>query len=76
MTDIVDIVVHIDETLQPARLADIEEKLRNLDGVISVSHQENTPHLMVAKFNLAKLHAQDILAHVKAQGVHAELSGL
>ena len=75
-TDIIDIVVHIDETLEHSRLATIEEGLRRLDGVVSVCNQENKPHLLVATFNLAKINAHDILAYVIAQGVHAELTGL
>lgn len=75
-TDIVDIIVHIDETLEPARLGEIEARLRRLEGIVSICHQENKPHMIVATFNLAKLGAQDILANVRAEGVHAELSGL
>lgn len=75
-SDIIDIIVHIDETLDHSRLGKIEEGLRALDGIVSICHQENKPHMIVATFNLAKLGAHDILAYVTAQGVHAELVGL
>lgn len=74
--DLTDVTVHIDETLDASRLTGIEEGVRGLDGVVSVSHLENRPHLKVVAFNLAKIDARAILAHVVAQGVHAELIGL
>jgi len=74
--NLADVTVHIDETLDASRLASIEEGLRGLDGVVSVSHLENRPHLKIVAYNPAKVDARAVLAHVTAHGVHAELIGL
>lgn len=74
--DLTDVTLHIDETLDASRLTSIEDGLRGLDGVVSVSHLENRPHLKIVAFNPAKLNARAVLAQVIAHGVHAELIGL
>ncbi|MDH4224555.1 MAG: ATP-binding protein [Deltaproteobacteria bacterium] len=71
-----DVVVHIDETLDPAYLARMETHLMALEGVHSVLMHENKPHLMKVGFHPEKVHTMDILQQVIRQGVHAELIGL
>ena len=78
MSDIplVDVTLHIDETLDKAKRAEIEERLRALDGVISVHSPDDKPHLAIVEYNPDQLNSARILETVTRQGVHAELVGL
>ena len=70
-----DVVVHIDETLELESLTGIENRLREVNGVISVHNPDSRPHLAVVEYNPEMTSSADILATVQAQGVHAELIG-
>ena len=76
MMDLADVTIHINETLTDVGLYGIENRLRELDGVVSVGGHEAGPHLMVVEFNPDKLSTKDILLCVQNAGVHAELIGL
>ncbi len=78
MTDVplVDVTLHVDETLDAAKRAEMEAGLRALDGVVSVHGPDDKPHLVVVEYNPDKLRSTDILETVTRQGVHAELIGL
>ncbi len=71
-----DVVVHIDQTLERERRAQIEEQLRAVDGVVSVHNPDNRPHLTLVQYDPAKTSSAVILDTVTAQGVRAELVGL
>ena len=70
-----DVTLHIDEALSKERRADIEASLRGIDGVVSVSNPDKTPHLTIVEYNPEKTNSHSILDCVKGQGVHAELIG-
>jgi len=71
-----DVTVHIDETLDSGRRAAIEEKLRAVDGIVSVHNPDNKPHLAVVQFVPDKVSSGAILQMIKGEGVNAELIGL
>ncbi|MGB5252883.1 MAG: ATP-binding protein [Sedimenticolaceae bacterium] len=71
-----DVTIHIDEALDAAKRAEIEDKLRAIDGVVSVHNPDNRPHLAVIEYNPSKVKSMTLLETVKGQGVHAELIGL
>jgi hypothetical protein len=71
-----DVVVHIDENLPKDQRAQIEVKLRAMDGIVSVHNPDDRPHLSVIEFNPDVSSSGAILEMVKGQGVHAELVGL
>ncbi len=71
-----DVTVHIDEDLDAARRSQVEQALRGLDGVVSVSNPDRTPHLLIVQFNPDKVGSSSLLSAVTSQGVHAELVGL
>lgn len=71
-----DVTLHIDETLDAGQRAIVEEKLRSIDGVVSVHNPDKTPHLTVIEYNPAKVKAGQLLETVKATGFHAEMIGL
>ncbi len=71
-----DVTIHIDEALDTAKRAEIEGKLRAIDGVVSVHNPDNKPHLAVIEYNPSKVESTALLEAVKGEGVHAELIGL
>jgi len=75
-TQLADVTVHVDENLDAARRSEIEAELRALDGVNSIQNPDETPHLMVVRFDPDRIDTQAILSAVTDQGVHAELVGL
>lgn len=76
MIDLVDVLVHIDESLDHDDREALVEKVREEDGVISVSLHEKRAHLMMVEYDPQQTTSSRILARVNAQGVHAELVGL
>lgn len=74
--EMVDVTVHVDENLDQDRRTALVEKVREHDGVFAVGYHDDKPHLMVIEYNPDKLHAADLLALIKGEGVHAELIGL
>jgi hypothetical protein len=73
---LVDVTVHIDESVDHAGRERIAESLRALNGVVSAVPHDERPHLMVVGYNPDRVTSQAILARVKSTGVHAELIGL
>jgi hypothetical protein len=74
--DLADVTIHVDETLDPASLSELDTAFRQQDGVISVHVDEKRPHLFVLEYNPVKLTSRDLLQVVTTQGMHAELVGL
>jgi hypothetical protein len=73
---LVDVTVHIDETVDHNGRERIADSLRALDGVVAASSHDERPHLMIVEYNPDKVSSQAILARVQSAGVHAELVGL
>jgi hypothetical protein len=73
---IVDVVLHIDETLDRQRRSQIEDALRAMDGVVSIHNPDDRPHLCVIAYNHDKTSSAALLRTVTNEGVHAELIGL
>ncbi len=71
-----DVTIHVDESLEPARRAEIEQKLRAIDGVVSVHNPDDKPHLAVVEYDPQKVRSEVLLQAVRAENVHAELIGL
>ena len=74
--DLADVTIHVDETLDPSGLTQLDSALRERDGVVSVHVNENRPHLFLLEYNPVKVNSQELLEIVKRQGMHAELVGL
>ena len=72
----VDVTVHIDESVDHAGRERIADSLRALEGVLAAVSHDERPHLMVVEYNPDRVTSQAILSRVKSAGVHAELVGL
>ena len=72
----VDVLVHVDEALDPAGQALLDFRVRQLDGVSSVRIPPRRPHLMLVEYNPALVSSQQILASVKQLWWRAKLVGM
>lgn len=75
-TKLVDVTLHIDETIDHETREGVQDKLRALSGVMAAASHDERPHLVVVEYDPDQVSSQNILACVKDQGVHAELIGL
>jgi len=75
-TNAVDVLVHIDQTLNHDRLAAVTRAIAAVNGVATAEGHDAKPHLVIVTYDPEKVSSQQILAAVKAQGVSAELVGL
>jgi hypothetical protein len=71
----VDVLVHIDQTLDHDRLASVTSAIAAISGVTTAEGHDAKPHLVIVTYDPEKVNAQQILAIVKANGVNAELVG-
>jgi hypothetical protein len=75
-TQLVDVTVHIDESVGEDRRKELDDAVRAIDGVVSVGFAEGKPHLMIVQYNPQRISSTRILERVKSHGVHAELVAL
>jgi hypothetical protein len=73
---LVDITIHMDETLSGERRSGVEGRLRGIDGVVSVHNPDDRPHLTIVGYRPDKTSSQALLECVREEGIHAEMIGL
>jgi hypothetical protein len=71
---VVDMMVHLNETVPAERMNELEEVLRTDACVISAC--SSNPHLLMVTYNPACTTSGNVLNMVQAQGLHANLVGL
>jgi hypothetical protein len=74
--DIVDMMVHVDETIPVEKMHELEDVVRTDACVISACTSHENAHLLLVTYNPACTTSSNVLHMVQAQGVHAELVGL
>jgi hypothetical protein len=72
----VDVIIHVDETIDHDRRTQIADIVRDHSGVAAVAHHDDKPHLMIVEYDPQAVTARALLQVVRDQGVHAELVGL
>ncbi len=73
---VVDMIVHVNETVPAERMNELEEVLRTDACVISACSSNDNPHLLMVTYNPACTTSGNVLNMVQAQGLHANLVGL
>jgi len=69
-------IVHVDDTLPPEKMHELEDAVRTDACVISACSSNQNPHMLLVTYNPACTSSGKVLNMVQAQGVHAELVGL
>ena len=73
--NISDIMIHINETLGAEARSALEEKMREIEGVIAPRFNPGKDHLLVVAFNPEKTSTATLLAKARASGYTAQLIG-
>lgn len=74
--DIVDMIVHVDETISAEKMHELEDVVRTDACVISACSSHENSHMLLVTYNPACTTSGNVLNMVQAQGVHANLVGL
>lgn len=74
--DIVDMMIHVDETIPAEKMHELEDVVRSDACVISACSLHENPHMLVVTYNPACTTSGNVLNMVQAEGFHAELVGL
>ncbi len=72
----VDVTIHIDESLDHDKRESLVDRIRQHEGVIAIGHHDERPHLLVVEYNPDQVSSKELLETVKNEGIHAELVGL
>ncbi|MGD8619374.1 MAG: hypothetical protein PVH54_09335 [Gammaproteobacteria bacterium] len=72
---IVEIVVHVTETLEEKQRLNLVAALENDDRIFSVNFSKTRCHLMLVKYDRNRYSSQDVLARIESQKVNARLVG-
>ncbi len=70
-----DIVIHVDENLDETVLYGVECELCGVDGVVAAKHVPGRNHVLMVTYDHEEARAIDLLAPLKARGLHAQLIG-
>jgi hypothetical protein len=73
--DMADVIIHINESVDHDRRTQIADLVRAHEGVMSVAHHDEKPHLLIVEFDPEQVHAKSLLQVALDQGVHAQLVG-
>ncbi|HEY0721967.1 MAG TPA: hypothetical protein VGE50_12025 [Gammaproteobacteria bacterium] len=74
--DIVDVVVRVEQQLEAAEQRRLEERLRQVEGVIAPRFNAPHSHLLLVAYNPALLDSRRLLGVVRDEGFAAQLVGM
>ena len=75
-TKMVDITLHINEEVSHELREEMQDILRQMEGVMVAVSQDSKPHLMMVGYDPDMASSMDILNCVRDKGIHAQLIGL
>ena len=71
-----DVMIHINETLSADARFALEERLRQVEGVVAPRFNPDRDHLLLVAFDPDKAHPANLLSAVKTAGYAAQLVGV
>ena len=71
----VEIVVHVDETLDEGQRRELVSSLEDSEGIYRAEFCPLRFHLMLVQYDRNRMASQDVLGRVISQSIHAELVG-
>ena len=72
----VDVVLPIDELLDPDARQALRDKILHTHGVMAASADERMSHLMIIEYDPDTIASTQLLAIAEQNGLHGELIGL
>jgi hypothetical protein len=73
--DINDVVIHVNETLDMQARRELEDQMREIDGVIAPRFNDRKIHLMIVAYDPDHTRTKELLDVVNRQGYHAQHCG-
>ena len=73
-TQITDIIIHVDESINNLEEEVLLGELRKVEGVMTPGF--NRPHLMLVTYDPEKVNSYELLSTVRSEGYHAQLIGI
>jgi hypothetical protein len=73
--DINDVVIHVNESLDPRARHALEDRMRDIDGVIAPRFNDRQTHLMIVAYNSDRTRMGTLLDEVRRQGYTAQACG-
>jgi hypothetical protein len=70
-----DIVIHVNEDLDETRMHGVECDLCGLSGVVAAKHHPGRNHFLMVTYDNQETRAINLLAPLRARGLHAQLIG-
>jgi hypothetical protein len=75
-TQLNEVLLHVDETLDDDSLGQLEEGMRHEAGVISVGHNPEKPHMIMVVYDSEATRASNLLHGFQERGLHAQIVGM
>lgn len=73
---VADIMIHVNETLPATERNALQERLRQVDGVIAPRFSEEKPHLLLVSYDSEVADSGNLLQQVESDGYTAQLVGM
>jgi hypothetical protein len=70
-----DVVIHVNETLDMDARHNLEDQMREIDGVIAPRFNERRPHLMIVAYDPEHTSTMTLLDAVRNRGYNAQHCG-
>lgn len=71
-----EVILHLDETLDMETLHTLEDGVRKEAGVVAVGHNPDTAHMIMVVYDSETTRAADLLHTFEERGLHAQVVGL
>ena len=75
-TQLNEVLLHVDETLNDDTLDQIENGMRHEAGVISVGHNPGKSHMIMVVYDSESTRASNLLHSFQERGLHAQIVGM
>jgi len=71
-----EVVLHLDETLDDDALQRLEDAIRKDPGVVSVGHSPDKAHMIMVVYDSDSTRASNLLHNFQERGLHAQVVGM
>ncbi len=71
-----EVVLHLQETLDDEALRRLEDGMRGDAGVVSVGHNPGNAHMIMVVYDSETTHAASLLHTFQERGLHAQVIGM